>query len=354
MTIKIGFYSHTIDFAGTWRSHERIIQELEKDSRFKTYILYCENVVNNRLDICREILANTTFVPFTRSMQKTGPEQGYTPIETNFKEVCQKLELDVLHFARTGYFEWPFNDRHAKLQVETNIFGQDDISPFLDRSIAIATVLTQIKKKPADALIPNPIPFKSKDYDSLEDLRTEYGFERDDIVLGRIGRPANFHPVALTAFAAVKKTVPNLKYLIVGGCDTAKAFVQQNNIKDVVFVPATNNDEWIERFHKTIDVFAHYRSDGEIHSTALAQSLMYDVPVITHIAGLNGQVESIGPGGFCANSVEEYTNVLKQFALMPAAKRKSIANKGRIYTEQRSAQDKIGKILAEKYIEWLR
>lgn len=28
---KILFYSHTIDFAGTWRSHERILLNLDKN-----------------------------------------------------------------------------------------------------------------------------------------------------------------------------------------------------------------------------------------------------------------------------------------------------------------------------------
>ena len=60
MTIQIGFYSHTIDFAGTWRSHERVAQEIEKDSRFKTYIFYCENIKNDRLEVCQKILQNTT------------------------------------------------------------------------------------------------------------------------------------------------------------------------------------------------------------------------------------------------------------------------------------------------------
>lgn len=352
--IKIGFYSHTIDFAGTWRSHERIIQELEKDPRFKTYILYCENIKNDRLETCQKLLTNTTFVPFSRSLNKTGPEQGYTPLETNFKEVCSGLGLDILHFARTGYYEWPFNDRHAPLQVETNIFGADDNSPFLDRSIAISTAIKKIKKLQPDILVPNPIPPRSAEYELLKSLREEYGFLETDVVWGRMGRPANFHPIGLIAFKEVQKVVPNLKYLIVGGCEQAKVFVANNNLQGVVFAEPTNDDEWIERFHKTINVFAHYRFDGETHGTAIAQALMYDVPVVSHYAPFNAQAETIGPGGFCAQSVEEYTNTIRQLSLMPDSKRRSIGTKGRIYTEERSGQEKVGKVLAEKYVEWLK
>ena len=354
MTIKIGFYSHTIDFAGTWRSHERIVQELENDSRFKTYILYCENIKNDRLETCRRLLPNTIFVPFTRSLNKTGPEQGYTPFETNFKEVCSTLGLDILHFARTGYYEWPFNDRHATLQIETNIFGADDHSSFLDRSIAISTCVQKLKQKPSDILIPNPIPSRSANFDSVESLRKEYRFAESDIVWGRLGRSANFHPIGLIAFKETQKVVPNLKYLIVGGCEQAKAFVANNNLQGVVFVEPTNDDDWIERFHKTINVFAHYRSDGETHGTAIAQALMYDIPVVSHYAQFNAQVETIGPGGLCAQNVEEYINAIKQLSLIPESKRRSIGTKGRVYTEERSGQEKIGKLIAETYIDWLQ
>lgn len=351
--LRVGFYSHTVDFAGTWRSHERLAQEVSNNDGFKTFVLYCENIENNRLAEARLALPKTTFVPFARSLEKTGFETGYTPRSTNFSEVARSLNLDVLHFARTGYYEWPFTERLAKLQVETNIFGCDDTSPFLDKSIAIASVLTQIKKRPADAVIPNPIPGRSPDYDSLSDLRQELGYSTGDVVLGRIGRPANFHPAALESFAALSKSQKNLRYLIVGGCEEAKRFVSSRGLDSVVtFVPPTNDDVWIERFHKTVDVFAHYRSDGEIHSTAIAQAMMYDIPVVTHRAGLNGQIETVGPGGYCATNEDDYLGALRGLTLCSPERRKMIGTKGRRYTEDRSEQKLVGGLVASKYLDW--
>ena len=55
MKIKIVFYSHTIDYAGTWRSHERIILNLDKN-KFIPYIVYNTNANNNRLEYVKNIL----------------------------------------------------------------------------------------------------------------------------------------------------------------------------------------------------------------------------------------------------------------------------------------------------------
>jgi len=349
--IKIAFYSHEIDFAGTWRSHERIIEELQNYDEFKTYVLYSPDVTNNRLDICKKILNKTEFIPFNRSKQKTGPNEGWTPIETNFSEVCLKLDLDILHFARSGYFEWPFNNRNAKLQIETNIFGYDDNSPYLDRSIAIANVIQNLKKKKSDIIIPNPIPSETNQYESLIDMRDDFGFLKSDIILGRIGRAANFNPIALNGYAIAKSKFPNLKYLIISPCDDTINFVNSNNIKDVFYINPTNDDTIIERFHKTIDIFAHYRSDGEIHSTAIAQAMIYGIPVISHYAGLNGQVETIGLGGFCVSNPNEYAEAIVK--LTDIDERNRIGELGKNFTKERSEQKNIGLILSKKYKEWL-
>jgi hypothetical protein len=50
--IKILFYSHTIDFAGTWRSHERILLNLNPEE-FDVYVFYNPKKNNDRLDFLK-------------------------------------------------------------------------------------------------------------------------------------------------------------------------------------------------------------------------------------------------------------------------------------------------------------
>jgi len=67
--IKILFYSHTIDFGGTWRSHERILLNLNKD-KFDVYVFYNPNQNNNRLDFLKTKLSEDRIIPFEASKIK--------------------------------------------------------------------------------------------------------------------------------------------------------------------------------------------------------------------------------------------------------------------------------------------
>lgn len=311
---KIAFYSHEIDFAGTWRSHERKAEILQNDKNFEIFILYAENVENNRIEVSKKILHSCTFLPFTRTREKNGPESGYSPIHSNISQVVKDNKIDIFHFARSGYYEWPFIERISPIQVETNVFGYKDRSSYLDGSILI-TKRFGIPEDQRTRLIHYPIPAPSSNFSSLKSLRNEFLIEEDEIVFGRSGRPTNFTPISLFAFKRLKdRTKTRAKYLIMGPCNETVKIVNELGIKkDVIFMDCTNDDTLIERFHKTIDVFAHYRSDGETFGAAIAQAMMYEIPIITHFAGQNAQVDTIGPGGFCVKSDVEYEKCMEFF-----------------------------------------
>ena len=312
--MRVALYSHNIDFAGTWRSHERLAEVMQNVPGVAVDVFFSPDVENNRLSVAKGILSNCEFVPFQRSREKSGPDTGYAPITSDIEKVAAKRSLDVFHFARSGYYEWPFNRRIANIHVETNIFGYTDTSGLLDGSVVIARCLG-IPESPSRTLIPNPIPAPTSSYNSIASLRHELGIDSDTLVFGRIGRPANFIPISLDAFDSFRK-IKKSKYIIIGACDEARNFVIQRSMQDdVILLECTNDDAYIERFHKTIDVFAHYRSDGEICSTAIAQAMMYGIPVITHTAGHNGQIEWLGEGGLFARNAQEYLNAMLSMTL---------------------------------------
>lgn len=303
--IKIAFYSHAIDFAGTWRSHERIAEILQHDDVYDVYILYSDVDDHNRLETAKKVLHNCKFIEFHRTSTKRGPESGYTPTESNIAEIVRENKIDVFHFARSGYYEWPFTSRMCPIQIETNIFGYIDNSDYVDGSIVISKFL-KIEESKNKKVIPNPIP--APKLHAKEDLRQQLGIGKDELVFGRIGRPDNFTPIALEAYREfIKTSQVKSKYVIIGACQKTKDYVVENGMSNnVLILDCTNDDEYIERFHKTIDIFAHYRSDGETFGTAIAQAMIHSIPVITHYAGQNSQLETIGNGGFCVNSAIDY------------------------------------------------
>lgn len=346
--MKIAFYSHNIDFAGTWRTHERKAEFIQNQRDFDVYVFYSPAVENNRLNEAKKILKNCTFVPFERTPEKLGSASGYRPISSNISQIVSDLKIDIFHFTRSGYFEWPFNERMCPIQIETNIFGYRDNSRFLDGSIFI-TKRFNISENNVTKLIHCPIPEPSAKFNIIDNLRNDLNIDQECLVIGRSGRPANFDPIALNAFALFKKEFKRpLKYVIIGGCDQAKNEVLRLGLKDdVIFIDCTNDDEFIERFHKTIDIFGHYRSDGETFGTAIGQAMMYSIPVVTHYAGQNSQVDTVASGGFSVASVDDYSRAL--LYLSNANARSSIGLKARDHAMTHYSQNKIGSQVKEFY-----
>lgn len=300
--IKILFYSHTIDYAGTWRSHERILLNLDKNI-FDVYVFFNPNKDNNRLSYLKTKLNENKIIPFYASVEKNGGDLGYSYKENNFVEVCNKYNFDIIHFARGGWYEWPFTQRICPIQIETNIFGSRDNSDYLDCSVAICDVISKVRGG-SDYTVYNPIPLP---YDDKNNLLKEFKIPKEYFVFGRIGRPDNFDPISLDVLYKFKQTRNDFVYIVIGACNSFKNKVNEMGLNDVcIILNTTNDDYFIHKFYNSLDLFLHYRSDGECHSTAISQSMIYGVPVLSHEAGLNGQIETIGNGGFVAKNTEQY------------------------------------------------
>lgn len=346
--IKILFYSHVINYAGTWRSHERIIEKLDQDL-FEPYVLYWEDGDHDdRLNNVEKIIGSHRLIPFRRSWEKAGPEKGWCPVWSDFSELVKKLNLGIMHFARSGYYEWPFIERLAPLQVETNIFGHRDTSPFLDKSIAICHYIAHVRGT-TDAVIYNPIP---DGITAGDNLRRDFGIPENALVFGRIGRPANFHSIALQAFDYLVRRYGNLFYIIIGPCNRTKAFIEARKIPNIILIEPTSDDGFIERFHRTIDIMLHYRSDGEVHSTALAQAMMYSIPAISHTTSQhNGQIETIGEAGGVARDLNEYISLAEEL-VRNSEWRRTLSETARKIALERYEQNKIVKTIQDKYFRW--
>ena len=304
--IKICFYAHTVDFAGTWRSHERIALNLNRDL-FDVYIIYREEADNNRMGYLLENFDKDKLIKFNAPMKKTGPEDGYSFIETNFFDVISKYDFDIFHFARGGYYEWPFIKRFCPIQIETNIFGYNDKSDFLDCSITISETVNRLRGG-SDHIVFNPIP---KENNYVGNLKKDLNIDDECLVFGRIGRKDNFHPISLNVLSLFKNLGYKFKFIIVGACEKTINTINNLNLQnECIIVETTNDDNFIDRFHKTIDIFLHYRSDGETFGTAIAQSMMFGNPVISHYAGYNAQSEIIKEGGYVSNDENDYLNEL--------------------------------------------
>lgn len=311
--IRIGFFVHCWDYAGTAYDLEMTMKYIDREV-FEPFAIVWQNRYSCRLEQIKDIVGPSHIINFTASLNKSGPELGYTPIESNFDEVVRSANLDIIHYTRGGYHEWPFNKRHAKLQIETNVFGYVDYSGFCDFSFFISDYVKKIHQSNKEtsgvvSYIPveMPVPYQ-------EDLRAELKIKENTLVFGRIGRPGNFHPIGLKAYASIKPQFEyeNIAYIIQNPPPECIQFVEQNNTQDVYFLPQTNDDKRLELFYNTIDVFAHFRADGECFGVGIAQAMLRGKPVITHQSNIyNAQEETVGDGGVYCTTEEQYAQAMK-------------------------------------------
>ena len=353
--IKILLYSHSIDYAGTWRSHERVFEALDRE-KFDPYVFYWPGSPHhNRLEEFKKKIDDDHLIAFDRSQEQGDHFNGYTPITSNFAEKAREIGFDIILFTRSGYYEWPFNERIAPLQVEISVFDAVDNSPYLDRSIAISNKVNERKGYKSDCVIYYPIPKPSDKYDELDDLKEELDIPEDHFILGRIGRPAEFDPIALEAFKKLLDSGVKAKYIIVAPSQEVVPVAESLGLScgiygDVIITSPTNDDEYIERFYKTIDVFAHYRNGGESFGVGIGQALAYGKPVVSHFSGFNAQEEIIGDGGCVVNTADQYYFALK--SLQTPLVRINTSFKAR-----RRAQDfeqyKVTKQIEDKLIGWM-
>lgn len=343
--IPTGYYCHNWDYRGTSSCLERVIQKLS--TRFEPFILYWPKAENTRLGNLAEMVGRDHLIPFERSDKKSDAESGYTPLSNNFYEVAQNLNLDILHVARSGYFEFPFNARHAKLQIETNVFGHKDRSEFCDRSLFISNYVKNLNNMEGEVVyIPIPKPTIS-----TGNLREKFNIPQDAVVLGRLGAPSNFSPIAVNAFKRVLAFYPNTYFLIHSPCGGATSYV--SGVPNVILLEPTNDDEEIEQFWNTVDIFAHYRSDGECFGAAIAEAMIRGKPVVSHYSYVyDAHVGTISNGGTVCDNEEEYFKTLMHWIRNPGVF-KYIGSKAKQVAEEKYDQEKVVRNIEEIYLKWL-
>lgn len=125
-------------------------------------------------------------------------------------------------------------------------------------------------------------------YDTDKDRAWEEG---RPVVFGRTGRAddAIFDPISLQAFAQVERVCGDaVRYLYVNPPPRARALAGELGLRQVEFLDWLDEDA-LRRFYTRIDVFAHARYDGETLGISIAEALLAQNPVITHVSKVNNE-----------------------------------------------------------------
>ena len=310
--IKVVHHSKTIGYSGTDRTAQLFAKYLSHNDKFEPFIVYRQNdLVNTRLDIVKQWIGDDHVIPYHWVPGHQGQNSPFLPEESNLQEVLQKIDPQIVHVHRSGYNEWPlfrYMAPNAKW-IETNIFGYNDTSNQTDLNIYISEFIKEraLNNGNKDGpVLYNPIeqPVLDVTQENKALCRNEiirrFKIPANAICIGRVGRPDNFDPISLRAFAEVIRTFPEAYYLIVNPCIRWREHVSKLKIENNVrFIDPIIDDVELSKFYFGLDIYAHARYDGECCPCNIQEAMMHGLPVVSHESPIyNGQSEIIGDGGF--------------------------------------------------------
>lgn len=217
-------------------------------------------------------------------------------INTNFWEIFDETNYDLIVSARAGHPEYPFNrilntpiinfvTLNAGVDNQKNIYRNVLISNWSAKQwlnsggdknkLEICPLLREINFKKDKSLPKNKKFFT-------------FGFhqrENDHI----------FSEIPLLAYSKIMSN--NTRFTLLGGSRKYSQQAKDLGLINFTQIDHTGEDAVIHSFLNSLDVFTHGRSDGETFGLVLTEAMFHGLPLISHKAQNNAQYEVIGNAG---------------------------------------------------------
>jgi len=325
--IRIAFIKYGgMSNGGTEKMLQIIAANLDKN-KFKVDYYYCDsstykgsnsihlNTDSHRLHYMEK--SGVNLIKFSvEAKDLTSPFHNW--IDTNFWEVFNEENYDIVQTGRSGHKEFPFNKiRNVPIvdiiALSAGSDNQYNISKVMHICKWSADIWTKSGgDKSRVSIISLPIEVENKPYN---DLRITFALE-DKFIYGMHQRPSNdiFSEIPLLAYKSIESK--DTAFVILGGGAKYKEQAKSLGLKNIYFLPATGDSSVIFEFLSTLNVYSHGRKDGEVNSQAMAEAMYFGLPIVSHTSKVNnGHIECIGDAGKVVITVEEYANELKRLQL---------------------------------------
>lgn len=283
---KILFFHHTL-FNKITGSAEKLLRDfieiLSDSGKFEIYVAYSKD--SNNYIPENFLNKNIKFIEFNIDHAEISSPYRYVNMAPSMAEILGDIQPNA-------FIGLVWGDNQSNLFNLPNWLPVIELSPFGHftsngnlRKLLVsgASNVSRLKRKGvyiAEVLF-NPL--------RIPEFNEEKAFGRPKdrpIILGRTGRadPSIFDPISLLAFEKLeKKYGEQVKYIYVNPPYQAKQLVEERGIKGVDFLDWLSEDQ-LDRLYRDIDIFAHARLDGETLGMAIAESMLYQNVVVTHVS----------------------------------------------------------------------
>lgn len=255
-------------------------------------------------------------------------------IDTDFWEVFNGSNYDLVQTAKAGHPEYPYVEMKNKVVEYVTLSGMVDNSPNIVKTIHISHWSKDVWIRAGGNPAHTEVIYIPVEEPCTEDtFHEELAIPNDAIVCGFHQRHDDNIASEIQLEAIHRLNDRRIHTLILGGGERYKKQAQQLRMQNIHFLPHTGERYVISKFLNTLDIFSHGRSDGETFGTVLAEAMIHGKPCISHYVkqGANAMPETIGPAGYVVKSVNEYTTVLENL-IDNIELRKSLGQAGRLYS----------------------
>lgn len=236
-------------------------------------------------------------------------------VNTNFWEVFDESQYDLVQTAKAGHPEYPFNRMDIPVcELVTLDAGSDDTQNIAWSILVSQTQRARWIQSGGNLLRSSVIPVPVFAPTSNENLRQSLGILSGDVVAGFHQAPRDeiFSDIPLRVFSELFK--PNRHFIILSGSRKYRQQALDLGLRNVHFLDFNSDPDLLSLFLNSLDIFSHGRKDGETFGTVFAEAMIHGKPCLSHISphGSNGHIETIGPAGYVESDLDSYARRLEE------------------------------------------
>lgn len=241
--------------------------------------------------------------------------QTHKWVDTDFWDVFQPHEYDLVQTAKAGPAEYPYYLIDLPVVENVALRAGVDHSPNIVFSVLLSQWLRAQWIRDGGPLAKSaviPVPVEPPSLSS--DLREQLGIASDAVVAGFHQRADNHIASSIPLEAFSKLQSSDWHFIIMGGGEAYRQQASELRLKNIHFIEHSSDAAEISRFLNTLDIFAHGRRDGETFGAVLAEAMIHGKPCLSHMSLVgdnNAQPETMGPAGLFARNAKEYADYLE-------------------------------------------